>query len=488
MAHCSHLTSGRRHSRGDRWILAAIAVVAALLVVGVLLADSRGLVPLTRSVPVVAALAVVLGVVAVRGVEDLGVGLLLLAALTATWNGLSSVGLAVVQPALAGALVVLAAVAVALRRPVHVPGWVWVLPAVLVLVAVLAWYFPPSPGYLASRVLVPVADSVAAATPPFALANVVNLARWLVSAAALPLATCLAIAARPRLAPALAITAALGAAVNAAVAITDEFGLTAISARLVPIVDVGGRQAGLSIQPNHVALAVAVAVPVVTWRVLVAPTLLRRLAWLAVGTVLAGGLVTSASRAGLIAAVLGAGLTVLTLRAGRKLVLPLVLGVVAVAVIAVAAVPALLGQVAEQLRISGADSAAESNAIREGIARQALTDFAHSPLHGLGLPVAADAHDVYLQLLASGGVLLLVGFGVFVLGFVLQVRRLERDDDTDDDTDGLPRVLLVSVVSWLLVGAVVNQLTDAFLYLPVAIVAGLAAARASTVSTSKGPA
>ncbi|WP_433803015.1 O-antigen ligase family protein [Actinomycetospora sp. CA-084318] len=465
--------------RPDARVLATIVVVAAALVVGVLLADARGLVPVSRSVPVVAAMAVVLGVVAVRGVEDLGVGLLLLAALTATWNGLSGVGLSVAQPALAGALVVLAAVAVATGRRIHVPGWVWVLPAVLVLVAVLAWYFPPSPGYLATRTLVPVPDSVATATPPFALANVVNLVRWLVSAAALPVAACLAIAARPRLAPLLAITAALGAAVNAAVAITDELGLTAISARLVPIVDVGGRQAGLSIQPNHVALAVAVAVPVVTWRNLVAPTLARRLAWLVVGTVLAGGLVTSASRAGLISAVLGAGLTVLALRAGRRLVLPLVGGVVAVAVVAVAAFPALLDRVAEQLRLSGADSADESNAIREGIARQALADVEHSPLHGLGLPVAADAHNVYLQLLASGGVLLLLGFGVFVLGFVLEVRRL------GDVGDGLPRVLLVSVVSWLLVGAVVNQLTDAFLYLPVAIVAGLAAARARTVG---GPA
>nr|WP_246325811.1 O-antigen ligase family protein [Actinomycetospora corticicola] len=197
--------------------------------------------------------------------------------------------------------------------------------------------------------------------------------------------------------------------------------------------------------------------------------------------VLAGGLVASASRAGLIAAVLGATLTVLTLTAGRRLVLPLVGGVVAVAVVAVAAFPALLDRVAEQLRISGADSASESNAIREGIARQALTDFGHSPLHGLGLPVAADAHNVYLQLLASGGVLLLLGFGVFVLGFVLEVRRL----DGGAVGDGLPRVLLVSVVSWLLVGAVVNQLTDAFLYLPIAIVAGLAAARESTAG---GPA
>ncbi|WP_285588892.1 O-antigen ligase family protein [Actinomycetospora sp. NBRC 106378] len=470
-------------------VLAAIAVVAALLVVGVLLADGRGLVPLTRSVPVVVATAVVLGVVAVRGIEDLGVGLLLLAALTATWNGLSSIGLSVAQPALAGALVVLAAVAVALRRPVHVPGWVWVLPAVLVLVAVLAWFFPPSPGYLATRVLVPVPDSVAAETPPFALANVVNLVRWLVSAAALPVAACLAIAARPRLAPVLAVTAAVGATVNAAVAVTDELGLTAISARLVPIVDVGGRQAGLSIQPNHLALAIAVAVPVVTWRVLVASTPARRVGWLVVGTVLAAGLATSASRAGLVSALLGAALTVLALRAGRRLVLPLVGGVVALAVVAVAAFPALLDRVAEQLRLSGADSADESNAIRAGIARQAFTDFAHSPLHGLGLPVAADAHDVYLQLLASGGVLLLVGFGVFVLGFVLEVRSLESPGPgSGDPDDGLPRVLLVAVVSWLLVGAVVNQLTDAFLYLPVAIVAGLAAARASAVPHAGGPA
>ena len=453
-------------------------VLAAALVVGVLLADARGVLPVSRSVPVVMALAVVVGVVALRGVEDLGVGLLLLAALTATWNGLSGAGLSVAQPALAAALVVLAVVTVVGRRRIVVPGWVWVLPATIVLVAVAAWFFPPAPGYLALRTTVPIPDSVAAAVPPFALANVVNMVRWLVSAAALPVAACLAIATRPRLAPLLAVTAALGAAVNAAVALSDGLGLTAISARLVPIVDIGGRQAGLGAQPNHLALAAALAVPVVTWRVLVAATGLRRAAWLVVGIVLAAGLATAASRAGLGAAVVGAGLTVLVLKAGRRLVVPLVGGVVAAAVVAIAAAPALLDRVAEQLRLSGAASAAESNAVRGGIAEQAVADFRHSPLHGLGLPVVTDAHDIFLQLLAAGGVLLLLGFALFVLGFVGEVRRL------GDLSDGLPRVLLVSFASWLLVGAVVNQLTDAFLYLPVAIVAGLASHSATARGAS----
>ncbi|MFC5061526.1 hypothetical protein [Actinomycetospora atypica] len=468
MAHRSHLTSGRRHSHIDSAVIAGVVVLAAALVVGVLLADASGVLPVTRSVPAVVGLAVVVGVVALRGVEDLGVGLLLLAALTATWNGLSGAGLSIAQPALAAALVVLAVVTVVGRRRIVVPVWVWVLPATIVLVAVAAWFFPPAPGYLAVRTTVPIPDSVAAAVPPYALANVVNMVRWLVSALALPVAACLAIAARPRLAPLLAVTAALGAAVNAAVALSDALGVTAISARLVPIVDIGGRQAGLGAQPNHLALAAALAVPVVTWRVLVAATPLRRAAWLVVGIVLVAGLATAASRAGLGAAVVGAGLTVLALRAGRRLVLPLVGGVVAAAVVAVAAAPALLDRVAEQLRLSGAESAAESNAVRGGIAEQAVADFRHSPLHGLGLPVVTDAHDIFLQLLAAGGVLLLLGFALFVLGFVGEVRRL------GDLADGLPRVLLVSFVSWLLVGAVVNQLTDAFLYLPVAIVAGLA--------------
>ena len=81
MAPRSRPTSVRRHARLE---LAVVVVLAAALVVGVLLADARGVLPVSRSVPAVVALAVVVGVVALRGVEDLGVGLLLLAALTLT--------------------------------------------------------------------------------------------------------------------------------------------------------------------------------------------------------------------------------------------------------------------------------------------------------------------------------------------------------------------------------------------------------------------
>ncbi|WP_433783354.1 O-antigen ligase family protein [Actinomycetospora sp. CA-101289] len=443
-------------------------LLAGVAVVGALMADARGWARLEVVVAGVVFLAVALVVVAVRGVEDLGIGLLFVAVTTATWNGLSGAAVPVAQPALAAALLVLVGVAVAQRRRLVVPAWVWVLGGAILLIAVTSTFWPTDPGYLSARTRVPVPAEVAAAIPSFEVANLVNAVRWLISAVALPVAVCLAVTSRPRLAERLATAWVIGSTVNAAVAVTDELGVTAISARLVSIVDIGGRQAGLGAQPNHLALAVALVAPVVTWRVL---TSVVRWPWIVAGVVLAGGLLSSGSRGGLVAAVLGIGLTVLSLSAGRRVIAPL-LGAVACTVAVVWAVfPARVDDLLVALRLSGADSAAESDAVRSQIADQALEDWVYSPVRGIGLPVVADGHNIYLQLLAAGGVLLLLGFATAMVGFALDGRDLAAGGET------LATVLVVCTAVWLVVGLVENQLTDAFLYVPFAVVAGLAARR-----------
>ncbi|PWW21888.1 hypothetical protein JD79_01030 [Geodermatophilus normandii] len=276
---------------------AALVAVAAV-VVGVLTADGRGWAPLTLTVPAVAVAAAVLVVLALRGVEDLAVGLLVVAVGTATWNGLSVSGLQVAHASLAAAGALLLATAVGRRRQIVVPPWVWVLPGAVLLVGAAAAVWPTGEGYLAQRAQVDLAAVVADTLPPFAVANVLAVVGWVAAAAVLPVAVCLAVPSRPRLAGALADAWALGAVVNATVAVTDELGLTRISAALLPLVDVGGRQAGLGAQPNHLAVAVALTVPVVTWRLLTARSGTARAGWVLAGGLLAAGLVASGSRGG----------------------------------------------------------------------------------------------------------------------------------------------------------------------------------------------
>ena len=396
----------------------AAGVLAGVAVVATLLADVRGWAPLEIVVGGVLLAAVALVVVAVRGVEDLGIGLLLVAVTTATWNGLSGAAIPIAQPALAGALVVLGGVAVAQRRRLLVPAWVWVLGGAILLIAVVSTFWPTDPGYLSARTQVPVPAEIAAAIPSFEVANLFNAVRWLIAAVALPMAVCLAVTSRPRLAETLATAWALGSTVNAAVAIADELGVTSISARLIGIADIGGRQAGLGAQPNHLALAVALVAPVVTWRVITSAV---RWPWVIAAVVLAGGLLSSGSRGGLVAAVLGIGLTLLSLSAGRRVVAALIAATACTGIVVWAVWPETVDRLLVALRLSGADSAAESDSVRRQIADQALQDLTYSPVRGIGLPVITDGHNIYLQLLAAGGVLLLLGFAFAMAGFASTV-------------------------------------------------------------------
>ncbi|PWW21887.1 hypothetical protein JD79_01029 [Geodermatophilus normandii] len=171
----------------------------------------------------------------------------------------------------------------------------------------------------------------------------------------------------------------------------------------------------------------------------------------------------------------GAGLTLLVLEAGRRLVVPLLVAATAAAAVVWALVPSLVDRIASALRLTGEDSAAASDSVRAGVADQALLDFAHSPVRGIGLPVVADGHSIYLQLLAAGGALLFLGFAATVTAAAVDARSLARR------LGALPLVLLVCTAVWLLVGVVENQLTDLYLHVPPALVAGLRAATAAAV-------
>ncbi|WP_029430293.1 O-antigen ligase [Blastococcus sp. URHD0036] len=452
-----------------RWTALLVPPLVAAVVAGVLLADVPRVAGLSVLVAVVVLLAVGAVAAALRGPDAVGLALLTVAVGAASWNGAGIGGFQVAHLALAAATLVLVTVAVVRKRSLAVPPWAVVLPAAIVLVFAASEVWPTADSYLERRVQVPIPAVIAATLPTWHAANVLGAVGWLISAAALPLAACLAVRVRPAMAGRLADAWVLGAAVSAAVALTDAVGVTRISAALIPVIDIGGRQAGLSAQPNHLAVAIALVAPVVTWRVVTTSTLARGAAWLGVGAVLAGGLLVSGSRGGLVGAAVGVFVTLCVLPAGRRLIVPAAGLLLGAAAVTVAVAPDSVTGLAESLRLTGAASAAESDSIRAGIADQALVDFGHSPFRGIGLPVIADGHSIYLQLLAAGGVLLALAFALAVVGCALDARALARRQGD------LPRVLLVALGVWLLVGLVENQLTDVYLYVPFALLAGLCA-------------
>ncbi len=120
-------------------------------------------------------------------------------------------------------------------------------------------------------------------------------------------------------------------------------------------------------------------------------------------------------------------------------------------------------------RLVGGASGARSDHERHALLLQARTDFLHSPLFGIGPRVVNEAHDVYLQLLASGGVIALASFLVFVGGLVLALRSGLRVDRR------LALACGAATGTWLLVGVVENQLVEPYLYVPAGLLVGLAA-------------
>jgi O-antigen ligase len=438
---------------------------------------------------VVVAGVVVLGllvvVAALRGPEDLGVAMLVASAGTAPWNAVTFHGAKLGPSLLLGATVMFAVPVLAGRTPLRVRPWTVVLGSGIAAVAVLTWFLPPDANYFASRyvgdgeVQIPSSDQVAG------ISTVAGL-QWLVAAVVLPVVVTVAAKGRPWLAARLADAWTVGASVSAGVAVSDELGLTHLSASLLPFVDVGGRQAGLSVQPNHVAVAAALTVPIAVWRLtrgdLRRPRLHRAVAAVCLALI-AGGLVVSASRGALVIAVLAAVAVLLTTPGTRRLVAPLVAAALLAAVLVVAAVPGLLGSAAETLRLTGAESADASDAVRAAIGAQAWQDFLVSPLHGIGLEVAVQGHDIYLQLLASGGGLLLLAFVAAIALLALDVAGLLRRP-SPGTPPGLVAALALAVVTWLVVCSVENHLTDLFLYVPLAV---LAALRSTQVSPQTVP-
>jgi O-antigen ligase len=282
----------------------------------------------------------------------------------------------------------------------------------------------------------------------------------------------------------VAIAYLSGICASSAVAISDLSGLTRISASF-GLMAGGGRQFGLTNHPNTLGLTCAVAVPLAVFFLYSG-----RRKWLArVAIVLLfGGALASGSRGAQVAAPLAALATAILLPNRRASVrqLGIILGVGVVAGLAVASTvaPDKLG---ELVRFDSGDvqDTGRSNAVRALVLNQAIADFIRFPLFGLGLRHLVEAHNIYVQLLASGGIVLLLSMMCYWGGAISDAWRLFKSGTSI----ALP--LLVSITAWLVLGVVENQITDRYLYYGIGCVAALVAVRPSAPrprSLQSGPA
>ena len=390
--------------------------------------------------------------------------------LTITWNGLRAGG-----GAIGNALMAIAVISVALhialsRQSPAMPPWLMLAAGGFLLAALLTLMFPPNLE-LANRATVQQ-EALLGPYPPFlpARSDFGNLAKFEVSLLIVPLIVGVA-GSTSRRCRALLDLWAIGAVVNAAVGVLDYAGI-----HIAPHVIEAHRSSGLTIHPNYLALGSVLAIPAaMLW-------LGRSRRWTVAGflgvAVLVGGVYASGSRAGSVASVIAIVLTAVTiprLRRDRDDAPP-------------AAGHRAGGRRARSrnsVRRSSISSASEpatrqpraATSSAAADAQLALAQIGARPIQGVGFSVITDAHVIYLQVLAAGGVIAMASFLVFLGGLAGSARRAWSSPWHD-----AVAAASVTLGVWLVNGFFDNQVADKYLYVVPGILIALArlTARAPT--------
>jgi O-antigen ligase len=374
--------------------------------------------------------------------------------LAITWNGLRVGGGAVANAFLIPAFLMVAIRSVVLRKPIPLPPWMFAAGIGFALAAMLRLIFPPDASTL-NDILIHYRTIPQAGAQPLifvARSDLVAFVQFVVGVFVMPLVVA-SVATTPRRIERLLDLFVASAAANAFVGLVDVAGL-----HIAPVLGGAGRSAGLTIHPNYLALTCTLAVPLaLLW-------IGRGGGWRTAGFACTGlllaGAYASGSRAGAVTAVLGVVVTMIVvprLRTGLGFTVPAV-GMVVLALVYFAG-----DQILEQIRISGdigtAVNTAGSDTQRSQLAHLAIDQFQARPVSGVGYSVIADAHSIYLQLLAAGGVIAMLSFLTYLGGLAASARRAIAGPQRD-----VAAALSVSIGGWLVNGIIDNQLADKYLY------------------------
>lgn len=113
-------------------------------------------------------------------------------------------------------------------------------------------------------------------------------------------------------------------------------------------------------------------------------------------------------------------------------------------------------------------SAQSSDSERLRFIEDSIDYIVDRPVPGYGFQWIEVSHDIYLQLLLSGGLIALVGYLLVVAGYLregMQIRSRVPENLRDIDV-----ALMISMVAFLVMGLVQTDLVDRYLYLPVALI------------------
>jgi O-antigen ligase len=377
--------------------------------------------------------------------------------LLVSWNGFRFGGGALNNAFLvlsAGAAFTHALVA---RRPVPLPPWLLAAGGGLVLAAMLNIIFPPDSTLINKTLISYRTDFSPPVLGPLApRPDLLALGKLLIGLIGLPILFALVANTVDRV-KRLADLFVVSTAVNGLVAMINSSGIP------ISPVEHGDRATGLTVHPNYLALTCTIGIPLALWWVS------RGGRWriagvVATGLLLAGALL-SGSRAGGVSAPLALVATVAAIPNLRR-ALGYVLPVTGLVVISLLAFTNAGTELLEQLRFRGDPTTTGSDNARAELADLALEQFEARPLQGIGFQVIQDAHSIYLQLLAAGGVIAFAAFLTYLWGLWDARRRAGPERD-------LATAATVAIAMWLVNGIYDSQLADKYLYVIPAILVAL---------------
>lgn len=285
-------------------------------------------------------------------------------------------------------------------------------------------------------------------------------ARWLVAALLLPWVAVM-IDRRHDIVEPLAKYWAAGIAVAALVATFDKFGLTAVNRGLPGrfLGDSTGRFAGLTVHPNHLGLTCALALPFMLY------FYQRQRVWIVLLLIATAGEVISGSRASQAVFVVVGLATILGPMKTKRIVRGTSRAAIAITVWFVAS-PSSRSEFGPLIRVISGSGTRASNADRAELATAAIAKFLKNPIFGHSMSEYAVGHSIPLQLLATGGAILLVAFTVYVVGAIRASHRLAKQPGAD-----FMKIVTISLMGWFIAGPITNIIADRYMYVSIAIVA-----------------
>jgi O-antigen ligase len=385
------------------------------------------------------------------------------AAAATAWNGLKQGGFRI-GDMLIGAALIAFLMADAGRTIPKLPGWVVQFGFIIVLIAAAHEIIPTDPQYLANRLVIngvlPVPGGIELES------NLTVGIKFLVPVIFMPLVFAYARKHDKNAILRVAYAFAMGAAISGAVGLSDLLGITHISASLTGLPSVGGRAPGLTLHPNFLAMTSIIALPVMIWQLRSENKRTRVIALLFIVSLLLG-LYASGSRAGFAVGPGAILLSVIIMPQYRRYLPSVILAVVGIAAGLFVLEPSLGKSLLQSFRLGGDTGSAQgSDQARAIIFTQGVNDFKHSPIDGVGLQVSEEAHNVYLQALAAGGVILLAGYLIFVFTGIYTVVKAMKFEP-------LAYPLFVSTVSGAIFVVVQAAFTDRVAYVSLALIATL---------------